>query len=156
MQDDGVTLPGGQPLPDPRPAFVPVGFDPFPDHALRGVSQPLGPGVQTELRLRQYVRGLVGGYQDRRPMKRRSLQDAPRLRVQVCAWSDRETRFEAASRVAEASEVDGSPSLYSRDATYQVLYVHRGEWFLQVRAPRDLARDEVFRVAASVALHQEP
>jgi hypothetical protein len=168
MQDDDVTLPGGLSLPDPRPAYVPAGFDPFPDHALRGVSQPVGPGApmagdpdavgarQTEHRMRQYIRGLMNGRVPASSANETTdfLQHASRLRVQVCAWSARQSWFEAST--GEASEIDGFPARYWSDARYRVLYVERGDWFLEVRAPGDLASDEVFRVAASVALHPAP
>jgi hypothetical protein len=66
QSDSGATHDEDSRLPDPEPAYVPAGFEPFPNHLLRGVSQPLlsgrkpsGWSSETAFLARQYVVGLI-------------------------------------------------------------------------------------------------
>ena len=150
-------------LPDPKPDYLPAGFDPFPDHPVRGVRQPLfragetppGWSNQTAFQARQYVSGLIDGRVPAESIEdeRRFLDKAPRLIVDVWAAASRPGFFDPLSHAGlREIEVEGCRAWYGPGPTVHVVIVDRGKWVLQIRAPHTVDRDDVIRVASSVAL----
>ena len=151
-------------LPDPKPEYLPAGFDLFPDHPLRGVSQPLfrgekppGWSSETPFRSRQYVAGLIDGKVPGKTLgeEQQFLQEAPRIIVDVWAAASRPGFFDPLSNAGLSEiEVAGHRAWYGPGSVLHVLVVDRGEWVLQVRAPGTVDRDDLIRIAGSVALAQ--
>jgi len=149
-------------IPDPEPSYLPAGFEPFPDHPLRGVSQPIfrgekppGWSSETAFRSRQYVSGLIDGRVPAETLEEEQQlrREAPRLIVDVWAAASRPGFFDPLSHTGlHEIEVEGCRAWYGPGPTTHVVIVDRGEWVLQVRAPGTVDRDDAIRVAGSVTL----
>jgi hypothetical protein len=135
-------------LPDPKPRYVPNGFEPFPDRPLRGVRQPLMTEAarrsirwftETEVLMRQYYARLVNGSRPGESSEAVGdfLKTVPRICVQLWA-SDSRPDFMATLRDTESMVIAGFPAAYSRTERHQSIYC--GSQPMDPRNPRAVKR----------------